>query len=124
MNHVHANLITLIFQHHQQTEKTLSCLLLGCCLLSPSVAECHFVCGKNRHGFHRTPRGVCWVTSWENFSYCSLSYVENGGNYVENYPLRRSVSIEGKKKERTKTKQFYKNGSQLRELEKLSTGWF
>lgn len=55
---------------------------------------------------------------------CSLSYVENGGNYVENYSLGKSVSIEGKKKERTKTKQFYKNGSQLRELGKLSTEWF
>lgn len=40
-------------------------LLLGYCLLSPSVTDCHFACGKNGHSFHRISRGV---TSWENVS--------------------------------------------------------
>lgn len=58
---------------------------------------------------------------------CSLLHVENGGNYVEKYPPGKSVAIEGGaggEEERTKPKQFYKNGLQLRELGKLSTEWF
>lgn len=91
----------------RQKKTPLLHLLLGCCLSSPSVTQCHFVCGKNGCGFHRTPRAICWVTSWENFSCCSPSHVENGGNDMENYPLGKNVSTEeGKNKERTKLSNF------------------
>lgn len=100
MNHAHANLITLIFQHHQQTEKTFSRLLLGCCSSSPSVTQSHFVCGKNGCGFHRTPRAVCWVTSWENFS-CSALHMWKMKVMIWKTTLeKKNVSTEGGKKKK------------------------
>lgn len=77
---------------------------------------------ENGHGFLGTPKGLCWITSWENFPCCSPSHAENGGNYVKNYPFGISVSNGGSRThDITKPKQLHKNGSQLRESGKFCT---
>lgn len=81
MNYVHANLITLIFQHHQHTEKTLLCLLLGCCFLSPSVTERHFVCAKMgmaSTGLQEESAGKMGVIMWKTTLLEKVSLLKGG----------------------------------------------